>query len=44
VPNGLLRETATQLAERAVPPPSEALKRKALVLAANQMLFYVCAL
>jgi predicted amidohydrolase YtcJ len=39
-PTGLLRESATRLAESVVPPPSEAQKREALILAANQMLSY----
>lgn len=39
-PTGLLRETATDLVERIVPSPSMELRRKALILAANQMLSY----
>ena len=39
-PTGLFRETATRLIEAAVPEPSEDLRRKALLLAANQMLSY----
>ncbi len=38
--NGLLRETATNLVERLVPPASEEAKRTALILATNQMLSY----
>ena len=39
-PNGLLRESATRLAENIVPAPSEGQRRKALTLSANQMLSY----
>lgn len=39
-PTGMFRENATRIVEAAVPEPSEDLRRKALVLAANQMLSY----
>ncbi len=39
-PNGLLRENATRLVESVVPRTPEALRRRALILAANQMLSY----
>lgn len=39
-PTGLLRETALMLVAKAVPPPTEAEKRGAIILAANQMLSY----
>jgi predicted amidohydrolase YtcJ len=39
-PNGLLRESAARLAEHAVPRASEASRRRAIQLAANQMLSF----
>ena len=39
-PNGLLRETATRLVRRMVPPASEEHRREALILATNQMLSF----
>ena len=39
-PNGLLRESATDLVEKLIPPASEEARRKALILASNQMLSY----
>jgi predicted amidohydrolase YtcJ len=39
-PTGLLRETATQLVERIVPPHSDAEKRRALTLSTRQMLSF----
>ena len=39
-PNGLLRESATRIVRRMIPPASDDARRKALVLAANQMLSF----
>jgi len=39
-PNGLLRESATRLVERAIPPASLAARREALILSTNQMLSF----
>ncbi len=39
-PDGLLRESAARLVERIIPPASEATRREALILSANQMLSF----
>ncbi|MES2498837.1 MAG: amidohydrolase [Pseudomonadota bacterium] len=39
-PNGLFRETASDLVEKAMPEPSDDLKRKALTLSTRQMLSF----
>lgn len=39
-PNGLLREDAALLVERVMPPPDEAMRRRALALSARQMLSF----
>lgn len=39
-PNGLFRENAADLIEKAMPEPSDALKRKAMTLSTTQMLSY----
>ncbi len=39
-PTGVLRETATLLVEKVIPPASDAARRAALILSTNQMLSY----